>query len=390
MKNTLLALLAAAVLAEPQTPPPGPAILLRAARVVDVDRGAIVPDAAILVRGDRIAAVGAASRISIPPDATTLDLGQATLAPGLIDAHVHLALRGTPEDNARATLLAGFTTVQDLGALAYANVALRDRIAAGGVEGPRVVASGPWLGISGGICDFNGIGVKGAEAFRARVREDAARGVDLIKVCVTGWLGDAVKSPAKYEIADEELSAAIDEARKVKKRIAVHALSTGGIAAALRDGADLIVHGGFTAAADVERMKTRRVFQLPTLFSLEGNASPADVESLRAHLRAAARNGLPLAFGTDAGVIAHGTNAKEFARLTAIGLSNAEAMRTATIHAARAVGLADRLGVLKEGMLADIIGVDGNPLESIDALERVTFVMKGGRVVRRATAAARF
>lgn len=383
MKNILLACVAAAALVRAQTTAPGPAILLRAARAIDVERGSAVSDAAILVRGDRIAAVGAANTVKVPAGATVIDLGPMTLAPGLIDAHVHLTLRGTPADNARATLGAGFTTVQDLGALDYLNVSLRDRIAAGEIEGPRVIASGPWLGISGGICDFNGIGVKGAAAFRARVREDAAKGVDLIKVCVTGWLADAVKASDKYEISDDELSAAIDEARRVKLRVAVHALSAGGIAVALRHGADLIAHGGFTAADDLRRMKTRGVFQLPTLFSLEGNAAAADAEALRTHLRGAVRQGLPIAFGTDAGVIAHGTNAKEFTRLAAVGLSNAEALRTATVNAARAVGLGDRAGGLKPGMFADIIAMPGHPLENVEALERVTFVMKAGRIVKR-------
>jgi imidazolonepropionase-like amidohydrolase len=383
MKTLILSALTVLVLTAAQTAPPAPTILVRAARAIDVEKGAVVTDAAILVRGDRISAAGRAATVKAPADATVIDLGPVTLAPGLIDAHVHLTLAGKPEDNARATLRAGFTTVQDLGALNYLNVALRDRIAAGEVEGPRMVVSGPWLGISGGICDFNGIGVKGPDAFRARIREDAAKGVDLVKVCVSGWLAAAVKEPAKYEISDDELSAAIDEARKVRRRVAVHALSAGGIAVALEKGADLIVHGGFTSAADVQRMKTRGLFQLPTLFSLEGNGTPADSESLKAHMRSAVAGGLPIAFGTDAGVIPHGDNAKEFKRLVAIGLSNAEALRAATLNAGRAVGLADRVGALKPGMFADIVAMPGNPLENVEALERITFVMKSGRVVRR-------
>src|SRR4029079_7315763 len=151
------------------------------------------------VRGSRIVAAGARGDVAIPEGASRIELPSAILLPGLIDAHVHLTLAGPPAANARATLAAGFTTVQDLGAAPYANIALRDAIAAGRIPGPRVVASGPWLGISGGTCDFNGIGVRGAEAFRKRVRQDVEHGVDLIQVCVTGWLADAVEQPSKYE-----------------------------------------------------------------------------------------------------------------------------------------------------------------------------------------------
>ena len=156
----------------------------------------------------------ASCRRRISPNATQIDLPTLTLLPGLIDAHVHLTLAGEPSANARATLAAGFTTMRVLGAQAYANISLSNAIRDGQVEGPRVVASGPWLGIAGGTCDFNGIGVKGADAFRQRVRQDVDRGADLIKVCVTGWMADAITDPAKYEISDDELKAAIEEAHR--------------------------------------------------------------------------------------------------------------------------------------------------------------------------------
>jgi imidazolonepropionase-like amidohydrolase len=181
-----------------------PAVAIRAAGMIDVQQGRWIDKAVVVVQDGRIAAAGPAADITVPSNASIIDLPVTTLLPGLIDAHVHLTLAGPPVENARATLAAGFTTVQDLGAVTYANISLRDAINAGGVEGPRIVASGPWLGISGGICDFNGIGVKGAEAFRTRVREDVERGADLIKVCVSGWLAEAVANPAQYEISDEE------------------------------------------------------------------------------------------------------------------------------------------------------------------------------------------
>ncbi len=346
-------------------------LVLRARWVIDVEGGRALENGSIAVQGGRVAA-------DAPSGARQIDLGNLTLLPGLIDAHVHLILGGEPEANARATVLAGFTTVQDLGAVAYRNLELRDRIEAGDVTGPRIVASGPWLGIAGGICDFGGIGVRGADAFRKRVRDDVARGADLIKVCVSGWLEDAFREPRKYEISDEELRAAIEEAHGQDRRVAVHALSEAGIETAIEMGADLLVHGGFTSPRTVERMKAAGVRQLTTLSSLP--PGPA-LESLRSHLRVSVSLGLPLAFGTDAGVIPHGTNANEFTELASIGLSPAEALRAATIHAAGAVGLEGRVGTLRPGAFADVIGVEGNPLEDLTALSRVKFVMKGGRVL---------
>jgi imidazolonepropionase-like amidohydrolase len=359
-----------------------PAIAIRAAGMIDVVHGQRIEKAIVVVQDGRIAAAGSAADVDVPANASIIDLPSTTLLPGLIDAHVHLTLAGPPAENARATLAAGFTTVQDLGAVTYANIALRDAIAAGRVEGPRIVASGPWLGISGGICDFNGIGVKGADAFRKRVREDAEHGADLIKVCVSGWLAEAVADQARYEISDEELRAAIDEAHGLGKRVAVHAISEGGIGVAVRMGADLVVHGGFPSAATIATMRERGVFELPTLFSLS-TGKPEHVKALQSRMGQAFAGGLPVAFGTDAGVIPHGENAKEFEHLASIGLDAGEAIRAATVSAARAVGRQKDLGVLAAGRIADVIGVGGNPLMDVRVLEDVRFVMKDGKVVRK-------
>ena len=359
---------------------------IRAHAMIDVERGRVIENAIVVVGGGRILAAGREADVSVPAGATVVDLPKTTLLPGLIDAHVHLTLGGQAADNARATLSAGFTTVQDLGAQTYANVALRDDIRAGRIEGPRVVASGPWLGIAGGTCDFNGIGVRGADAFRARVREDVARGADLIKVCVTGWLADAVREPAKYEITDDQLRTAIVEAHGLGKRVAVHALSEGGISAAVRLGADLVVHAGFASKPTIEIMKERGVRQLPTLFSLS-TAKPEDLSALLAHMRRAVTAGLPVAFGTDAGVIPHGANAREFEHLAAIGLDSLAALRAATVSGAHAVGMADAIGALSQGRFADVIGVDGNPLQDLRTLQQVTFVMKDGKVIKGAPGA---
>ncbi len=353
---------------------------LTARWLLDVERGVAIENGVVIVQGERIAALGRKGEIA--PQGEETNLGDATLMPGMIDAHVHLTLGGSGQANARATLKAGFTTVQDLGAIDGENIKIRNAIREGAVPGPRVVASGPWLGVTGGTCDFQGIGVKGPDAFRERVRKDVAAGADLIKVCAAGWLAEAAERPAAYEISDEELRAAINEAHALKRRVAVHALSERAIAAAVEHGADLIVHGGFASKATVAVMAQRRVFQLPTLFSLK-KSTPAVYEQLQRHLTAAVRDGLPIAFGTDAGVIPHGANAKEFPELAAIGLTPLESIRAATVQAAEVVGMAGQIGVLKTGALADIIAVEGNPLTDLLALQKVKFVMKGGRVVER-------
>ncbi|HYN09873.1 MAG TPA: amidohydrolase family protein [Vicinamibacterales bacterium] len=361
--------------------PQAPAVVLRAAGMIDVQRGVRIEDVLVVVTGDRITAVGPARTVAVPPGAQRIELGNATLLPGLIDLHVHLTLAGNPEANAKATLLAGFTTVQDLGALNYRNLELRDAIAAGTSIGPRVVASGPWIGLSGGICDFSGIGVRGVDEFRRRVREDVARGADLIKVCVSGWLQDAVNRPEAFEIGEADLAAAIDEAHKARRRVAVHALSRAGIRAAVAHGADLVVHGGFADPTTIREMQKRGVRQLPTLFSLTPAATPA-AEALLAHMKTSVGLGLPVAFGTDAGVIPHGRNAEEFALLTRIGLTPAAAIRSATLDAAQAIGWDDRIGSLSAGKLADLIAVDGNPLEDLSVLKRVVLVMRGGQIFK--------
>lgn len=356
---------------------------LTARRILDVEHGAIIDHGIIVVKGDRITAVGRQGQVK--PEGEELDLGDSTLMPGLIDAHVHLLLAGPAEANARATLKAGFTTVQDLGALNYANIKIRDAIREGKFPGPQIVASGPWLGVSGGTCDFEGIGVKGAEAFRARVRKDVDEGADLIKVCASGWLAQAAEKPDACEISVEELRAAIDEAHALKRRVAVHAISEQAIAAAVTHGADLIVHGGFTSKATVAEMARRQIYQLPTLFSLKRSVDAGLYEKLRAHLAGALGDKLPIAFGTDAGVIKHGNNAKEFLELAALGMKPIDAIRTATVEAAKAVGLGGQIGVLKNGLRADIIAVEGNPLDDLNALQKVTFVMKAGQPIDRDT-----
>jgi imidazolonepropionase-like amidohydrolase len=193
----------------------------------------------------------------------------------------------------------------------------------------------------------------------------------------------------RYEITDEELSAAIDEAHRRGRRVAVHALSQAGISAAVTRGADLVVHAGFPSPQTVALMKERGVPELPTLLSLNA-AKPEHFSALHTHMRQSVAAGLPVAFGTDAGVIAHGANAREFDHLVSIGLDAPSALRAATLSAARAVGMPDDIGMLSPGRLADVIGVEGNPLEDLRTLQHVSFVMKEGTVFKGGSAALRY
>lgn len=364
--------------------PQSPAVVaVRADRLLDVSNGVVRQRITVLIRGDRIAAVGPSDSIRVPPGTEEIVVSGLTLLPGLIDGHVHLTLPGSPDSAAAAEVQAGFTTVQDLGAVDTTVFALRRRVAAGAVSGPRIVAAGLWIGVSGGTCDFNGIGVRGADAFRARVRHQVALGADVIKVCVTSWVAPAFREPQRYEISDEELGAAITEAHQLHRKVVVHAISEGGVRAAVRLGADAIVHSAFVDDSTAEVMRRRRVFMLPTLYSFAPRRGTPAMDSLFARMAVLMRRGIPVAFGTDAGVFPHGENAREFAALVRLGLTPLEAIQSATVGAADLLGWSERVGRVAPGMYADLIAVDGDPLVDITALERVRFVMLGGRVVRR-------
>ena len=378
--GTALALLVSAI-GGPQLAPPK---VLYARALVDVTSGQTTTDAVVVVTGTRITYAGSRQAAGpLPPGADEIRLERLTLVPGFIDAHVHLALAGDPAANARATVEAGFTTVADLGAVDGSVFSLRDAIDAGRAVGPRVLAAGRWIGVSGGTCDFGGIGVRGAAAFRARVDEEVSRGADIIKVCVSGWLPDARRAPEQYEISDDELQAAIGQAHARGKRVAVHAISAAGIRKAVEAGADLVVHGGFVDAPTVRRMREGPVYMLPTLFSFVRGQPAEDVAALRTHLREAIRSGLPVAFGTDAGVIRHGNNGREFDQLLELGLSPAQALAAATADAAAALGMGKMFGTLTAGLSADIVGLDGDPLADPAALQRISFVMCRGAIVKR-------
>jgi imidazolonepropionase-like amidohydrolase len=356
--------------------------IIRAGRLIDPVTGAVATNQFIVVNDGRITRVGMG--IPIRENSEVIDLSAFTVLPGLIDSHVHLAIGGPPRANALADLQAGFTTVVDLGARTTRLLRIRDSINAGQIPGPRVLAAGIWVGTQGGVCEFNGIGIAGGpDAFRARVRENVDGGADVIKVCVSGWPGAAYARPDAYEIADSSLIAVVAEAHGAKRLVIAHDISIGGIRAALRAGVDGLAHAAYVDSAAAGQLRDRNVFLIPTLASLTDGDTSAASRSLIAATQLAYRTGVPLVFGTDGGVLPHGQNAREFVVLGQAGVTPLDAIRAATVNAARALRLSDSLGAIRPGMIADIIAVEGDPLTDLHALSRVKFVMSRGNVVRR-------
>jgi len=412
-------------------------IVLRAARMIDGTGAAPVNNAAVIVIGDRITALGPASSVAIPAGANVIDLGDVTILPGFIDAHTHIIGRtlGDPMsdlavvkdyqgygaiigvDNARRTLMAGFTSIRVVGASSFDDMALRQAINDGRVPGPRIEAAGHAIGITGGHCDENGYrpgllkfgpdeGVAdGVDQVRAAVRYQVKSGADVIKMCATGGVlseGDAVGA-TQYTF--EEMKALVDEATKLGRKVAAHAHGTEGIKIAVRAGVTSIEHGSFLDEEGAKMMAQRRTFLVPTMMAgetVERFAKSGVLKGLRAEkalaaaaaMRNAAKiavaNHVQIALGTDAGVIPHGTNAHEFGLMVEWGgLTPMAALKAGTVNAAKLLGWDDRLGSLATGKLADIVAVPGNPLTDIHVTERVTFVMKGGVIYKGSGAEAR-
>jgi imidazolonepropionase-like amidohydrolase len=356
---------------------------IRTGRILDPRTGQFEQGTVLLISRGRIMDVLPGARYSASLADSTIDLSAFTVLPGLIDAHVHLAIGGPVSHTALADLRAGFTTVVDLGARTLRLLRIRDSINAGLMPGPRVLAAGMWVGIKGGVCEFSGLGIDGtADAFRARIRENVQGGADLIKLCVSGWPNEAHTNPLKYELSDDVLIAAVDESRKAGKLVIAHDISLAGVQAALRAGVLGFAHTPYLDSATARDMRARNAFIIPTIASLAGtDTSPASRDLVRS-LGLAHRLGVMLVFGTDGGVLPHGRNAEEFLALARAGVTPLEAIRAATTNAARAFGLADSLGHLARGMAADIIAVEGNPLDDLTVLQQPRFVMSRGRVIQ--------
>lgn len=422
----LLAPALAALLAVPLfAQPAAERVAIRAARVIDGRGGAPIASGVILLSGDRIEAVGAGLRI--PEGTRTIDLGGATVLPGLIDLHTHLTgevaihweddlLKETPgraaifgAKNARDTLMAGFTTCRDMGpSWPFTDLDLRYAIEQGALPGPRLQVAGNYVSSTGGAGDARQFSIyvdvplvqnlaDGVDAVRRAVRTNLKQGADFIKILATGAVLSKGIPPGAQQYSDEELRVAVEEASRWGRFVAAHAHGTEGIKAALRAGVRTIDHGSMLDDEAIEILKTGRAFYVPTLYVTDAilaegkalNIPDSEIERSRkiadfktASFRKALKAGLRIGFGTDAGVFAHGRNAKEFALRVREGEPPMSAILGATEYAAEAMGWSDRVGTLEPGKFADLIAVAGDPLKDITELERVKFVMKGGTVYK--------
>ena len=398
-------------------------VVLHAGHVLDVKSGKLLSDQTIVIEDGKVVSVGASADAKPPADAVRIELPNATVLPGLIDAHTHLTMDprfGYEElgisiprqaligaKNARVTLQAGFTTVRNVGADGFTDVALRDAINAGDVIGPRMLVSGPLLGITGGHCDNNllpfeyhavGDGVAdGIAAVQHKVRENIKYGADLIKICATGGVLSKGDDPQASQYTLEEMKAIVADAHRLGRKVAAHAHGAQGILWASEAGVDSIEHGSYIDDAGIAEMKKNGTYLVPTLYlgdwfleNAEKNHVPdfylakakAVMPIARKNVAHAFASGVKVAFGTDAAVYPHGLNAHEFAVMVKLGLTPLQAIQAATLNAADLLGWAGKVGSLEPGAWADIVAVDGDPLKDVTTLERVKFVMKGGEVVK--------
>ena len=349
-------------------------IAITNARVLDVRAGTYETGVTFVLQDGRIAARG--RNVRIPATARRIDATGLTLLPGLIDTHVHFTIAGAPRDNARKTLHAGFTTVLDLGSPNGAGARVARRIEQDSITGPRMIAAGSWIGGRGGVCEFGGATIRGADEALARATSDFAADARLLKVCVTGWLPDAIASPDSLEMTDAELAAIAGFAAQSRLTLVAHALTARGVRAALKANVRQLAHTPIVDAATARAIADARVCVSTTLATLQqtdqGGALRASFERLRAA-------GVRLIFGTDAGVLPHGDNAREFEALVRSGMSTIEAIRAATSVAGDCIG-AGTYGTLRVGERADLLLVGGDPLGDVTVLKQPKYVIKAGRV----------
>ena len=421
--SSLAGLVAAAALAGAASPAPeAPTLVVHAAHLVDPAAGRVLDDVVIVVSGDRVSAVGTSATTPVPAGTPRIELGSATVLPGLIDVHVHLTSNASDEGlnglvkttaregidgvaNARKTLEAGFTTVRNVGAGGFSDVALRDAINEGEIEGPRMLVSGPPLGATGGHADDNLLpfdyhhvsegAADGPWALRAKVRQNVKYGADLIKFMATGGVlshGDSVDG---QQMTQDEMNAVVEEAHMWGRRVAVHAHGASGIRGAILAGADSIEHASLIDDEGIRLAKARGTYLSMDIYNddfilAEGERNGIEPASLdkerqigrlqRANFQKAVKAGVKMAFGTDAGVYPHGDNARQFPVMVTYGMTSMQAIQAATVNAADLLGWSGKVGRIAPGFYADLIAVDGDPVADVRALERVRFVMKGGVV----------
>ena len=358
-------------------------VAVRVARVLDVKTGQYSGPSVVLITGGRITRIIAQDRFDARGAGSMIELGDLTLLPGLIDAHVHLAIGGPVRANARADVQAGFTTVADQGALTHRLLALADSINAGHIEGPRVLAAGVWVGTKGGVCEFSGIGIAGAaDAFVERVRQNITAGAHLTKLCLSSWPAAAFAAPDSVEIPRDVIRAVVTASHAAGRRVTAHAIGRGAARAALDGGVDGLVHTAYVDEPLGRAMRERGMWMSPTLRTLTAiDTTAVHARALVEAMRTAHRAGVTLVFGTDGGVLPHGRGVDEMETLVGAGLTPIDVIRAATVNAASALGIADSVGTIAAGMSADLMAVRGDPLRDIAALRQPAFVMLRGRAL---------
>jgi imidazolonepropionase-like amidohydrolase len=404
--------------------------VVRAGRLVDVEAGETRSSQRILVRGDRIESVGPDPGDT--PPGRVIDLSERTVLPGLMDMHAHMV--GEPDTghgyarlvtrtaaqeamsgvrNARATIMAGFTTVRDVGTFrAFVDCALRDAIEAGDVLGPRMRCAGAYLTVSGGGGDITGLApdvdatvpidlrfgvANSVDQVRERVRRILAGGADFIKVIATGAVLTEGTTPGAPEFSEAELEAAVQEAGLIGAPVAAHAHGAEGIKRAVRAGVRSIEHGSLIDDEGIDLMAERGTYLVADVYdgdwiAEEGRRAGWSPEVLRKNdettdaqregFARAVKAGVRIAYGTDSGVYPHAFVGRQFAYMVRFGMTPIEAIRSATVVAAQLIGWQDRVGSVAPGLLADLVAVDGDPTEDVSVLEDVAFVMKGGEVLK--------
>jgi imidazolonepropionase-like amidohydrolase len=402
--------------------------LIRAGHVIDVHTGNELPDETVIVQGEKIVGVAKTADTPAKPGDRTVDLAQYTVLPGMIDVHTHLTmttnfdpyyeLAMTPAkeaiigvENAKTTLEAGFTTVRNVGAGGWTDVALRDEINAGHVPGPHMLVSGPALGITGGHMDENllpeqyhvqGEGVAdGIAAVQHMVRNNIKYGSDLIKIGASGGVLSKGDDPQASQYTLEEMQAIVADAHRLGRKVAAHAHGSQAILWASEAGVDSIEHGSYINDEDIAMMKKMGTYLVPTAYLVDwqreyGHLPPfyqqkmIDVgNAMKANHKRAIAAGVKVALGTDAAVYPHGLNAHELdVYVNQYGMTPLAALQTTTLNAADLMGWTDKVGSLEPGKLADVIAVSGDPLKDIRILEHVSFVMKGGVIYKNEAAPA--